>query len=425
MASTASFTTGNTALVSGVLGTTEANGTWVVTVINGTTLDLQGTTFINPWVAGGTQLIVEESGSFGWFDLTVPTSPVWNAGNTTGNGLVAVPLAVAQYNSRAYFAVGNAVVFTDPLALSVANASDALLVGDSLPITALAPQPTTTSVQGIIQSLTVFKANVTATISGDSADQNLALSIISSAIGTKAGRSVCPATDGTLFVTSDGVRLLKQDGTFSETNADLKVPFINAVFPSRISGCYNNGIYRVSVQNGSVAGNPMQEYWLDVRRNGWTGPHSFVQDMACPYGGSFVAFNSTLAPSLWVSDTVQSVASVFTENSVPMTYKLGTSFLPDNGGLYENSATLTTADLGLPASSGAVTFTAKDVTHGTLDTAVVPVGTPGVLERYNVPWSTPLVFSRLEIDVTGASSAGVKVGKMTVGYQPLKYVRVP
>lgn len=46
--------TGNKVIISGVLGTTEANGPWIVTVINSTTIVLQGSTFVNPYISGGT-----------------------------------------------------------------------------------------------------------------------------------------------------------------------------------------------------------------------------------------------------------------------------------------------------------------------------------------------------------------------------------
>ena len=54
-ASTAGWVTGDIAVVGGVLGTTEANGTWQLTVIDGTTLSLNGSVFVNTWSAGGTQ----------------------------------------------------------------------------------------------------------------------------------------------------------------------------------------------------------------------------------------------------------------------------------------------------------------------------------------------------------------------------------
>jgi hypothetical protein len=47
------FVTGDTVLISGVTGTTEANGRWIATVINSTTIDLQGSTFANAYVSGG------------------------------------------------------------------------------------------------------------------------------------------------------------------------------------------------------------------------------------------------------------------------------------------------------------------------------------------------------------------------------------
>lgn len=54
MADTTGLTTGIIKTVSGVVGTVEANGTWTLTVINSTTVDLQGSTFANNYISGGT-----------------------------------------------------------------------------------------------------------------------------------------------------------------------------------------------------------------------------------------------------------------------------------------------------------------------------------------------------------------------------------
>lgn len=53
MASTSTLATGSIAGVSDVGGTTEANGSWVITVIAGTTVDLVGSTFTNAYASGG------------------------------------------------------------------------------------------------------------------------------------------------------------------------------------------------------------------------------------------------------------------------------------------------------------------------------------------------------------------------------------
>lgn len=60
IASTVGMYTGNTSTVAGILGTTEANGTWVITVIDGTHIDLQGSAFANAYVSGGTATITVE-----------------------------------------------------------------------------------------------------------------------------------------------------------------------------------------------------------------------------------------------------------------------------------------------------------------------------------------------------------------------------
>jgi hypothetical protein len=50
---TASLTNGESVAVSGVLGTTEANGTWPVTIVDGTHVTLTGSTYANAYVSGG------------------------------------------------------------------------------------------------------------------------------------------------------------------------------------------------------------------------------------------------------------------------------------------------------------------------------------------------------------------------------------
>lgn len=53
VSSTTGMTTGDVRTVFGVVGTTEANGTWTITVIDATHIDLQGTTFTNLYTSGG------------------------------------------------------------------------------------------------------------------------------------------------------------------------------------------------------------------------------------------------------------------------------------------------------------------------------------------------------------------------------------
>lgn len=380
------------------------------------------------------------SAFFGWFDTTNPAAPVWHAGNTTTNALPAVPKAVAQFNNRAWFTVGSAIYFTDALTTTISDATHVLTIGDSIAITAVASQPLVTSVQGIIQSLVAFKPNVIAIITGDAIDGNLAVNLINGSIGCSAPRTISPTPKGLMFEAVDGVRILGQDGTLGEPNQDLKNPFIFALTPSRSSACYNNNIYRISVQNGQANGSPIEEYWFDLRMNGWTGPHSFTQDMATPYGSTFIVFKNTIV-GLWTSDVVQSGTSTFTENGSAMTFTFITAPLSDDGGMYEGSATLSVIDMELPHIAQSYTFVASDVNNGVLSTATIATSMSGALwngftwgtgtwtatsyglERYNIPWTNILVFSRLVLQATGYSNLGFKLGKITNGNQGLKYVR--
>lgn len=54
--STRGLRSGFTTVISGVTGTTEANGTWVITVIDDTDIDLVASTFANAYVSGGTSV---------------------------------------------------------------------------------------------------------------------------------------------------------------------------------------------------------------------------------------------------------------------------------------------------------------------------------------------------------------------------------
>lgn len=381
------------------------------------------------------------SAFFGWFDTTDPTAPVWHSGNTSTTPLPSVPTAVSEFNDRAWFACGNTVGFTDTLATTISDATHFLTIGDSEPITALAQQPLVTTVQGQIQSLIVFKETVFAIITGDDTTGDLAVNINSSEVGTTFPRTVCATPRGVMFASHDGVRVIDKNGTVQDPNPDLQIPFKYALTPSRASACYNKSIYRISVQNGLAVGTPIQEYWFDFQRNGWSGPHSFTQDMAVPYQSTTICFNSAIIPALFTSDVIQSGTSTFIENGSPLSFTFQTAPMQDDGGLFEGSATLSVVDMQLPHVAQNYTFIASDVDNGILSTATIATSNTGAIwngftwgnevwtatsygfERYNIPWTNPLVFSRLVLQITGPSLLAFKLSKTTIGNEPLRYVR--
>lgn len=81
--STASLTTGDFKTISGVGGTVEANGDWTITVINGTTFDLQGSTFANAYTSGGVVAGSLDDLPFSLDDVSTATLPALSAVNAS------------------------------------------------------------------------------------------------------------------------------------------------------------------------------------------------------------------------------------------------------------------------------------------------------------------------------------------------------
>jgi hypothetical protein len=400
----------------------------------------------HPGFAGGTGPF------FGWFDLTNPAAPVWNAGNTTGNPLSGVPVAVAGFNGRAYFAVGNSVVFSDSLVpLNVTNASQALILGDSQPVTALAGLPLTQQVTGgIIQALIAFKgAQPFFQITGDSALSNLSQSLVNGSVGTLAPNTICATPLGLAFVAPDGLRVLSLTGTLTDPigsfGKGVCTPLINAVYPSRMCAAYGQNFIRISLQNGYASGAPQQEYWLNFESKVWTGPHTFPAALIASYIGVKVGF--VLAPlsvtgQLFFHTALPTPDSDFIENGVPLAWSWQTTLLPDNTQMTMNSMVETVVSMVLAAKQS-VNFTFSDeqanvlgavTVVGPVDAAGVPTwgtatwgqfvwgGVLGFLQQYRLPWTSQLVFKQASLRAAGHSQPSFAIGNAYLGYQPLNYL---
>lgn len=370
-------------------------------------------------------------------------APLWAAGNTSNIGLVAVPSSVRQFNNRAYFSVGNAEVFTDALTLNQSTATQVLIIGDTTPIIGQCPLTILTASTATVAGLVVFKQNYISFVSGDPATGNLSESpLTNSGNGTAAGRSICSTPEGIRFVDSDGVRLVSLTGAIQDPLPDVRVPFINPVQRSRISAGYNGSVYRVCLQNGSVAGTPFQEFWYDFKYKEWTGPHTFRQDLILPFGSSFIAFSNGTPATMYKSDSTQTSISSFIENGAQLLYKYQTSNLADLSQVNANSAIETTIEIAYAGStiisasamneSGSILSTAFINLSGALTIwgsfiwgAAIWFGVQQGLRPYRIPWTNALVFSKLNISLTGASVLGLKMSNFEIKYQPLNYIIYP
>lgn len=377
-------------------------------------------------------------------------APLWGAGNTNVNPLIAVPAWCSQYNGRAWYAVGNVEVFSDSLnPLNVTNASQAITIDDATPITCSIGLPLQNMViGGIVQSLIVVKGgSYMSQITGDQATSNLSNNALNMAIGTLAPNTLCATPLGIGFIAPDGFRIINFQATVGEpigaNGTGINVPFLNALYPSRMCAAYNQNTLRVSVQNSAVGGSPWQEWWYNFTLKAWTGPHSFpaAQIKPCFYNDlGFILMAEGINAALWSSSAVVTESSEYTENGNALSWTYQTALLPDNNDMAMNAIVQSSIGMQIPGGTS-ITVQSLNEVGLNLDTVSINSGpastmtwgsstwgsptnwgsSMGYFQQWLVNWTQPLVFKQMSVVVTGPSEQGLLIGNTYLKYQILGY----
>ncbi len=402
-------------------------------------------TFVGATITMSAQATGSHSGSA----LTIAGGTVaallWGAGDHDLNPLPSVPVGVAQMNGRAWFACGtNGIPFSDsgfPCRISDTTAVQALTTNDGLAITAIAPLQLSSLLGGIVQSLIAFEGvSKMQQISGDLATSNLAMNALPIDTGTLSPLSLCATEKGLAFVSPEGLRIIDFSGNVSTPIGDagdgVAVPFIDVLYPSRTCAAARADTLRISVQSALAPG--PQEFWFDLSRKVWTGPHSFPASLIQPWRDSFVMTPIGIPASLWQSDAAPRLGSVYVENGNLLSWTFQPSPLPDTGQMAENALIEMTVAMAL-APGTVMTVTAQDISGTFLDTTTVSGGgTPtdwgafnwgqalwggsgSAYQQQSVDWNVPLVFKQLNLQFTGASNYNVRIGNVNMKYQILGY----
>jgi hypothetical protein len=390
---------------------------------------------------------------FGWFNLTNPAAPVWNAGNTASGSLITfttVPSWVVQFNGRLFFGINPttgqpSVVMTDSLTLKVTNANQALTFGDNLKLTCAAPMPLANQLGGIIQSLMVFKdsSNISQ-ITGDYASTNLAINTLNVATGTIAPRSVVRTPLGLLFVSPDGVRLIDQTATVSDPvgwgGKGVTVPFANALDVTRLAGCCNATTARFAVKSGTLAGNPWVEYWFDIPRKMWSGPHTFAASVVDNYENTFVFAPVAVTAALFQGFTQPSLTTGVIENGTQLTWVMQSAVLEDNQQMAESEvAEMQVKCGGGAAGTNQISVSIQDENGSVINSTIhqfevlvsvwgtatwgtSPWGAASTLSTHRIDFSTPTVYNRAAIYISGESSNGFRIGDTFIRRRILGYI---
>lgn len=384
-------------------------------------------------------------------------APIWDAGNTNANPLIAVPYWVSQFNGRAWYAVGNAEVFSDallPLNVSDTSFEQVLTLGDSTNITCSSGLPLNNiATGGIIQSLMVFKGSeIMYQITGDAATANLAVNTLNVNTGTLAPNTLASTPVGLAFVSPDGVRIVdftaKVSDPIGANGSGVSVPFINALTPSRMAAAFNQNVLRVSCQNSQAPGQPVQEFWWDFNLKIWTGPHTFPASLIQPYqapagaaaGHGFVLAGYGINASLWTSGVNPLSSDIYIENGAQLNWAYQTVLLPDNQAMSENRMGQSAVAMALPGGQSVGFTCANEIGTVLNQVSIAGAGSPpstwgsftwggapwgqatGYFRQYDIQWTTPMVFKQMSILATGASQGAFAIGNLYLKYQPLGYL---
>jgi len=393
------------------------------------------------------------SNFFGVLDVTNPAAPAWSAANTSVNALPAVPTSVSNYNNRAYFSCANVLIFSDSLNPTVVtNASQSLTIGDTTPITAQNGLPMQTTSSGITATLVVFKANQVWIVTGDTATSNLSLNFLSLNVGCPHPRSVVQTVIGTLFISQDAPCVLSVNGVVSELRhpshpaSDVRIPFQNSTIPSRTVAAFVGNIYRVcviTIINGITSSN---DYWFDIRRMRWTGPHSFAYDCASQYNDTTILSGVGSGAGLFNSPPNDlTTNTTYNDNGAALLATLVTTSLHDGDAMEFKQTVESSIDVTSGGTSTPFTITAQDDQGTVLGTASITTPAPSAVwgsfnwgdgtlynavsvnpRRYDVNWNQPLVWDRMYLTMTAPGSTDVSIGKFKAKYQRCGYsLRVP
>ncbi len=445
---------GVTSLGSNVAGASVPAGTSITGFISGT-YGGAGIYSINNTVSSpiSAEAMTSASGVFfGILNLGNPAAPIWDATNTGVFPLPSVPIAVTNFNNRAYFACGNASYFSDVLLpTNMATAGQALTHGDATPIVAYGGLPITTTSAGVIGALIVFKQFNIWQVTGDEAITNsLAQNYLSLNIGCLSPRSIVQTPVGMIFIGIDGPYYVSSVGAVLPlTNSayslvpDLQQPFQSITTPTRAAAAFTGAIYRVCLSTVVRGVGGTNDYWFDVTNRRWNGPHTFQYDCADQAGNYFLLSSSTQNAKIFGSQYLPELDSVYNDYGAPLSIYLQSSMFPKTPNMNVKQVVESTIELSAQSTVQTYTITAVDDTFSKIGNCTVTLEFPfptwgnfnwgdstlwtspnAQPQTYYTPWTAPLVFKKMAIEISGASSYAMAIGTSFFKYRDCGYTNV-
>jgi GTA TIM-barrel-like domain len=386
---------------------------------------------------------------FGVLNINNPAAPAWSAGTLTGAvTLPARPTAVALYSGRAWYAVGNALVFSDTTSATNCFAgTQVITLGTNQAITAMAGMPLINQTQGgIIQALTVFTSAYSIyQITGDVALSNLALNQLQVETGTYSQNSVCSTPQGVCFVSPEGVRFVAQNGTITDPigvgGTGLNRIFGYAATPTRIAIAYGGDAIRFNILNNYVTGTILYEFFYHLTRKIWSGPHTFPASLISSFGNSFIISPVGVPGALHRSNVVPTSTDSYVENNARMEWQFVTPLVPPAKDMAMHEVIEQTISMAVnPADDYNFSFV-DDQNNIIQATTIAHTTEPSiwgqalwgevlwgsytiVYSTFQLAYSQPIVFKQAFFVGSGPSSGAVKIGSIDTRLRGLGYATV-
>ena len=391
----------------------------------------------------------EAGGYFlGTIDINNPAAPAWSAGTLTGLvTLPAKPVSVALYSGRAWYAVENALVFSDTTSPTNCTAgTQVLTLGTNQTITAMSGMPLVNQVQGgIIQSLTVFTGSyLIYQVTGDAALSTLALNELQVATGTYSQNSICSTPQGLCFVSPEGVRFIAPTGLISDPlgvgGQGLNRIFDYVAVPSRVAIAYAGDVIRFNIPSNYAIGTVLYEFFYHLSKKVWSGPHTFPASLVQGYGNSFIITPVGVSGALYRSNVTPTFTDSYIENNARMSWQMVTPLLPQTSDMAMHEVIEQTISLAVSPSDD-YTFSLVDEQNNNLGTTILEHttspslwgsakwgsstwgGGPNVgYSTFQLSYAKPIVFKQAFFVGSGPASSAFRVGSFSVRLKELGYV---
>jgi hypothetical protein len=223
--------------------------------------------------------------------------------------------------------------------------------------------------------------------------------------------------------------------------ADVQVPFQNTTAPSRMAASFSGNIFRVCVVTIIQGVNQTNDYWFDIRRKRWNGPHTFNYDCIAQFGNNFVLSGAGTGAALFVSQSLPQIGSSYADNGTQLISTLQSSSFPKTQRMAQVQVVESTQEFASSGASVNYNITALDDQNNTLDSTFVVTPAAGITwggghtwgdgslwsssakipHVYNIPWTVPLVFQKMAINIMATSSNSLSIGTFFARYQDTGY----